>query len=119
MAKFLANENVPAAAVEAARLAGHDLSWIAESALGSDDDAVLAQSLAEGRVLITFDKDFGKLAFRLGRRASCGIILFRPKLRSPDYLSQFVSAGLSQSVVWEEHFSVATVGRLRVIPLHK
>jgi hypothetical protein len=61
-------------------------------------------------VLLTFDKDFGKLAFRMGRRASCGIILFRPSLRSPEYLSRFISAVLSEPVVWEDHFSVATEG---------
>lgn len=87
MGKFLANENVPSIAVEAARLAGHDLCWIAESSPGADDEAVLVQSIAEGRVLLTFDKDFGKLAFRLGRQASCGIILLRPRLRSPEYLA--------------------------------
>jgi predicted nuclease of predicted toxin-antitoxin system len=119
MAKFLANENVPIVAVDAARLAGHDLAWIAEFSPGLDDDRVLAKSLVEGRVLITFDKDFGRLAFRMGRNASCGIILFRPRLRSPEHVSQFVSAVLSQSIVWEQHFSVATEGRLRVIPLPK
>jgi hypothetical protein len=46
MAKFLANENVPAEAVEAARQAGHDLSWIAELSPGADNDAVLAVALA-------------------------------------------------------------------------
>ncbi len=30
MAKFLANENMPRAAVEAARLAGVDITWVRE-----------------------------------------------------------------------------------------
>jgi predicted nuclease of predicted toxin-antitoxin system len=119
MERFLANENVPRPAVEAARRDGHDVLWIAETSPGMTDDAVLAQSLAEGRVLVTFDKDFGKLAFRLGTQASCGIILLRPRLRSPDYVAQFVSTVLSHAVHWEGHFSVATEGRLRVIPLPK
>jgi predicted nuclease of predicted toxin-antitoxin system len=117
MGRFLANENVPRAAVEVARRDGHDISWIAETSPGATDDAVLAQSLAEGRVLVTFDKDFGKLAFRLGSQASCGIILLRPKLRSPDHLTQFISIVLSHSIAWEGHFSVATEGSLRVIPM--
>jgi predicted nuclease of predicted toxin-antitoxin system len=38
---------------------------------------VLARAVAEDRVLVTFDKDFGELAFRHGLTAKCGIILFR------------------------------------------
>jgi predicted nuclease of predicted toxin-antitoxin system len=119
MATFLANENVPKAAAEAARLAGQDVSWIAESSPGQIDDVVLAQSLAEGRVLITFDRDFGKLAFRLGRQATSGIILLRPRLRSPEYLAGLLCAVLSTSTNWKGHFSVVTEGRLRVVPLPK
>ena len=33
--------------------------------------------MAESRLLLTFDKDFGELTFRLGVPASCGIVLFR------------------------------------------
>src|SRR5262245_23676447 len=84
MAKFLANENVPGAVVDAARRAGHDLAWVTEFAAGADDDTVLAASLAESRVLVTFDKDFGEMAFQQGQSASCGVILLRPRLRTPE-----------------------------------
>ncbi len=60
MAKFLANENVPGEVVEAARLAGHDLAWIAELSPGADDDDVLATALAQSRVLVTFDKTLAR-----------------------------------------------------------
>ncbi|MCI0334996.1 MAG: DUF5615 family PIN-like protein [Planctomycetes bacterium] len=92
MTTYLANENVPAEAVEAARNAGFDVAWIHEHAPGSDDDAVLAMSIAESRVLVTFDKDFGHLAFRKGKNSTCGIILCRPRLRSPAYLAEFLVA---------------------------
>jgi predicted nuclease of predicted toxin-antitoxin system len=117
MAKYLANENVPAEAVAAARQAGHDLAWIDEIMPGADDDAVLAHALAEGRVLVTFDKDFGEMAYRQGKQATHGVILMRPRLRSPDDLSRFLVTVLSQPIVWEGHFSVAREGRLRSVPL--
>jgi predicted nuclease of predicted toxin-antitoxin system len=34
-------------------------------------------------VLLTFDKDFGELAWRYGLPASCGIVLFRLPTLSP------------------------------------
>jgi predicted nuclease of predicted toxin-antitoxin system len=117
MAKFLANENVPGEVVEAARLAGHEMAWIAELSAGADDDTVLATSLAEGRVLVTFDKDFGELAFRQGKDASCGVILLRPRLHDPDYVVRFTLTVLAQQVTWEGQFCVAQEGKLRVVPL--
>jgi predicted nuclease of predicted toxin-antitoxin system len=117
MAKFLANENVPAEAARAVRQAGHDLASIRERIAGADDEAVLALSLSEGRVLITFDKDFGELAFRLGKKATPGVLLLRPRLRSPDYVSRFMVAVLGQAINWEGHFAVAQEGKVRVVPL--
>ena len=104
-------------AVEAARFAGHDLAWVRETMPGADDESVLSHALAEGRVLVTFDKDFGEMAFRQGRQATHGVILLRPRLLPPDYLTRFMLAVLAQPVAWEGHFSVAREGRLRSMPL--
>jgi predicted nuclease of predicted toxin-antitoxin system len=117
MAKFLANENVPGEVVEAARQAGHDLAWITELSAGAGDDSVLASALAERRVLLTFDKDFGEMAFRQGKDATCGVILLRPRLSEPDFVVRFTLAVLAQQVNWEGQFSVAQEGKLRVVPL--
>ena len=72
---FLANENFPLDAVEALRLAGHDVAWVRADAPGSTDQQVLARAMAEQRVLLTFDKDFGHLAFHAGLPATSGIVL--------------------------------------------
>lgn len=117
MAAFLANENIQQEVVDAVRQAGHDLKWIKKIQPGIDDDSVLQISMAENRVLLTFDKDFGEMAFRQGKSATCGVILFRPHVHFPDYVIRFVTAVLAQSVAWEGHFAVAQEGRLRVVPL--
>ena len=117
MSKFLANENVPTEAVELCRYNGVDLTWVREIAVGADDETVLALALAENRVLVTFDKDFGEMAFRQGKAATCGVVLLRPRLREADYVAQFAAAVLSQSVTWEGHFCVAREGQMRVTPL--
>jgi hypothetical protein len=69
------------------------------------------------RVLMTFDKDFGEMAFRHGKDASGGVILLRPRLREPDYVVRFTLTLLAQQVDWEGRFSVAQEGKLRVVLL--
>lgn len=117
MAKFLANENVPGIAVEAARRASIDISWVRDISPGIRDDEVLELAQTQGRILLTFDKDFGEMAFAQGKTAAPGVILLRPRLRSPDHVAQFTVALLSQPIDWANNFSVAQEGRLRVLPI--
>lgn len=73
---FMADENVDAGIVVRLRADGHDVVWVAELAPGIDDEQVMALANDQGRVLITTDKDFGDLVFRLGR-VTAGVILLR------------------------------------------
>jgi predicted nuclease of predicted toxin-antitoxin system len=117
MARFLANENLPHEAVAAARQAGTELASIREDAPGASDEMVLERAQRNAQVLVTFDKDFGELAFRRGRQAAQGVILLRPRLRSPEYLADFLVRVLQQPIDWQGHFAVADEGRIRVVPL--
>jgi predicted nuclease of predicted toxin-antitoxin system len=74
--KFLADECCDAIVVAGLRKDGHDVLFVSESARGVDDETVLRQAAAESRVLLTEDKDFGKLVVRLGLPAH-GIVLLR------------------------------------------
>ena len=78
MAKFLADENVPREVIDLARGNGLDITWVGELSPGIDDDVVLNLAYVDDRVLITFDKDFGEMAFRLGKQSSRGVLLLRP-----------------------------------------
>jgi predicted nuclease of predicted toxin-antitoxin system len=111
--RFLANENFPLVAVEALRRAGHDTAWIREVAPGSADDAVLERALRDGRLLLTFDKDFGALVFRRGAMASQGIVLFRVVL-PPDALARLIVDTLQSRSDWEGAFSVVEAARVRM-----
>ena len=117
MARFLANENAPREAVLAARAAGFDVTWMVELQPGASDEIVLALARQEDRVLLTFDKDFGELVFRHGRNGSPGVILLRPRLRSPEIVTAFIVTVLSQVIDWAGHFTVAREGSLRVVRL--
>jgi predicted nuclease of predicted toxin-antitoxin system len=61
--RILADENFPGGAGAALRERGHDVTWVQSDAPGISDAEVLAHAQAEGRILVTFDKDFGELAF--------------------------------------------------------
>ncbi len=83
MLRILANENFPGAAVQALRERGHDVLWVRTDSPGSTDTQVLRRAVVEARILITFDKDFGELAFGYGLPTACGIVLFRLRATSP------------------------------------
>jgi predicted nuclease of predicted toxin-antitoxin system len=74
--KFLADENMDVAIVERLRHEGHQVWYVVEMEPGIADDEVLALANREGAILITADKDFGELVFRL-RYLTTGIILIR------------------------------------------
>lgn len=112
--RFLADENFPGAAVESLREAGHDVAGIAAEAPSSSDRAVLALALEEARVLLTFDKDFGELAWKHHLPAQCGVILFRCAMPAPQLVGAALAAMVSQRDDWPGHFSVIENGRVRM-----
>ena len=115
--RLLANENFPGDAIIALRDAGHDVVWIRTEAPGSSDGDVLARAQRENRILITFDKDFGELAFRAGLPASSGIVLFRISAPAAGHIAQVATAVFSDRSDWAGHFSVIDNRRIRMIPL--
>jgi predicted nuclease of predicted toxin-antitoxin system len=74
--KFLADENMDAEIVDQLRQEGHEVWYVIEMEPGISDDEVLALANRESAILITADKDFGELVFRL-RRIATGVILIR------------------------------------------
>jgi predicted nuclease of predicted toxin-antitoxin system len=74
--KFLVDENMDAAIVDRLRQEGYQALYVAEMKPGIYDDEVLALANHEGAILITADKDFGEIVFRL-RYLTTGIILIR------------------------------------------
>jgi hypothetical protein len=115
--RFLADENFPGAAVRALAGAGHDVVWIRVAAPGMSDRDVLAWAVRDGRVLLTFDKDFGELAAASALPATCGIVLFRlPLFKSADSGGRLLGL-ITSRVDWFGHFSVIEPGRIRMRPL--
>lgn len=63
--KIVADENVDKGIVDRLRAHGHEVLFIAEDNRGIDDQTVLDRSLRTDSVLVTADKDFGDLVFRV------------------------------------------------------
>ena len=70
-------------------------------------------------MLVTLDKDFGELAFRLGLAASSGIILFRVQLFSPGHVAHVAVTALEARNDWPGHFSVVEEDRIRMTPFRR
>jgi len=115
--RLLANENFPGDAVEALRGRGHDVAWIRTDAPGSHDADVLARAQRESRIVVTFDKDFGELAFRARLAASSGIILFRISTPSSAHVARVAVAAIESRTDWAGHFAVVEDNRIRMTPL--
>lgn len=115
--KFVADENFPRAALRLLRQSGFNVSSIAETNPGLPDSEVLALASAEGRTLLTFDKDFGDLAFRQGLPASCGVILFRTASLTPTESAGLALATLQSGIAWAGHFCVVNDRKIRFTPL--
>ncbi|WP_159726637.1 DUF5615 family PIN-like protein [Methylosinus sp. Ce-a6] len=112
--RFLADENFPGAAVSALRAAGHDVSWVSERSPGAKDTDVLVMAEDEERILLTFDKDFGELAWSAGLSAACGIMLFRLPTPPPATIGNVLLARIEERSDWAGHFSVIETGRVRM-----
>ena len=62
---LVADEGVERQIVEQLRQNGHTVIYVAELAPSISDDQVLQQANERQAILVTVDKDFGELVFRL------------------------------------------------------
>jgi predicted nuclease of predicted toxin-antitoxin system len=115
--RFLANENFPGDAVQELKKAGHDVIWVRTVAPGSKDEDILAWAGRESRVLLTFDKDFGELAWRTGLPVTSGIILFRLPMPPAANVGTSLAGRVGERDDWIGHFAVIEPGRVRMRPL--
>ena len=116
--KLLLNENVPLAAYESLESNGVDVKRVGREIPGGTDLEVIDLAVADGRVLVTCDKDFGQLVFKEVRSDVKGVILLRFKPRTPsifgpkilNLLREYGNEILGSFVVVEE-------SRIRIRPL--
>ncbi|HLX10408.1 MAG TPA: DUF5615 family PIN-like protein [Thermoanaerobaculia bacterium] len=75
--RFLADESCDFNVVKALRTAGHDVTAAVEDSQGAPDREIFSRSHREQRVLLTEDKDFGRLAMAAEPIQQKGLLLIR------------------------------------------
>jgi predicted nuclease of predicted toxin-antitoxin system len=107
--RILADENFPLPVVESLREQGHDVIWARRDCPGTKDRALIERAEAEGRLLLTLDKDFWELTLRRPVALKrCGVILFRVHPAIPRNLSPLVDNALRAQRPWVGHISIVT-----------
>jgi predicted nuclease of predicted toxin-antitoxin system len=113
---FLVDESVDRQVVEHLRQEGHEVLYVAEMEPGLRDDEVLSAANQRGALLLTADKDFGELVFRL-RRLSKGVVLLRLAGMSPEAKAVAVASVVSEhGSELSEAFTVLSPGMVRIRP---
>ena len=88
---LLADESVEREIVDRLRADGHVTVYVAELSPSITDDEVMDEANSRGALLVTADKDFGVLVYRLGRLHN-GVVLVRLEGLSPTAKAETVSA---------------------------
>ncbi len=132
---FIADENFPLPSINKLRSAGHDVVAIITDSPGAADEEILTvaiitdspgaadeeiltRAVRETRIVLTFDRDFGELVFRLRLPPPQGIVYFRFDPATPTEPAEYLLRLLAEmEVVLEHRFTVVDRRQVRQRPL--
>lgn len=116
--KFLANENFPLTSVRLLREAGYSVISITEEMAGVKDSVVLSRAVKEKAIVLTFDRDYGDLIYKLRLPVPAGVVYFRFDPSSPSEPCERLLVLLQiEGLSLEGKFTVADRERIRQRPL--
>ena len=93
---------------------GLDAKYVGDIMPRASDGEVISFAERENRILITNDKDFGELIFRL-KHPSSGVILLRLKNDSPQQRQKYINLVINYlSDKLKSNFIVVTEGQIRM-----
>jgi len=114
--RFLADESCDFSVVRALRVAGHDVTAVAELSPRAEDTAVMERAVRGARILITEDKDFGHLVYAKMRKTG-GVILIRfPSENRGSLVDAVLKVVQDRGARLIGSFTVLQPGRIRTGP---
>ena len=114
MPRFLADESCDFAVVRGLRAAGFDVVPVVEKAPGASDVRVIELARSEARIVLTEDRDFGRLVFA-ATRATSGVIYIRyPATRRAELAARVLDLAQREGDRLEKSFTVVGPGRIRI-----
>jgi predicted nuclease of predicted toxin-antitoxin system len=108
--RFLVDESMGNTFAALLKKAGYDTVFVGDALPEAIDEHVLDFAVREKRVLVTADKDFGKLVVQL-KICVNGVILFRTATRKPERRIELGKSVLDKA---EGKFIVIKEGQIRV-----
>jgi predicted nuclease of predicted toxin-antitoxin system len=111
--QLLADENIPMETVNLLKKQGIDIFSVAEFSAGLADREILKEAKKNGRILITFDRDFSRLVFKekLGTK---GVILLMFVPKSPLQIARLIQKTLSSTIEIDNQFLTVKEDRVKV-----
>ena len=115
--RYLANENIPLFTLKELRKERVDISSAKDICPGCGDRELMELAYRENRILVTFDKDFGELVFKV-EVPTRGVILLRFSPKSPEYITEKLKESLvPPKLDFENHFCVIREQGIRLVKL--
>jgi predicted nuclease of predicted toxin-antitoxin system len=113
--RLLIDQNIAARVADLLREAGHDTVHVSMLGLQrAEDDEVLRVALAEERVIVSEDADFGALLARAGARAPSFVLVRSAAPMTPDAQAFLLVAALGRLIDDLGSGCIAVVERARV-----
>jgi predicted nuclease of predicted toxin-antitoxin system len=112
--RFLADESCDFAVVRVLRASAYDVVAVTEQAPGASDERVIDLARSEDRLLLTEDRDFGRLVFAAARDSG-GVIYIRfPASRRAELPDRILHLVRKEGDRLSGSFTVVGPGRTRI-----
>lgn len=112
--KLLLDENIGWVVIGELRAHGHNVKSVLEEDAGANDVTVLELARREKRILVTLDRDFGRLIFVQSHRHA-GVIFLRLGKDSPEHIVvALVSLFKAHGSTLRGKFVTITEGNIRM-----
>lgn len=116
MTRLIADENIPQETVELLRKQGVDIIPVTSFELGLSDVKILDMANREGRIVVTFDTDFGRLVFKEKKKIT-GLLLLRFTPKSPQQIAGRIKQVLATNIKLECCVVTVRKDSLKVTPV--